>query len=91
MIKPTVGRVLWYYPGSTDAIAQIKPEPLAAIVAAVWSDTCVNLTVFDANGLTHNRTSVLLAQPETEKPAANYCTWMPFQVGQAAKPSGVTA
>lgn len=81
-IKPTIGRVVWYYPGGHAPGAQ----PLAAIVAHVWSDTCVNLAIFDANGvpLPNPPTSVLLVQPDNDlPPVGNYCTWMPYQVGQA--------
>lgn len=59
MIKPTVGRVVWYYPALDDS-KRNGTEPLAAIVTNVWSDTCVNLSIFDANGLNFNETSVLL-------------------------------
>lgn len=82
MIKPTVGRVVWFYPLGH----QPYEQPLAAIVAHVWSDTCVNLAIFDANGVPMPKppTSVLLVQPEAEVPAGgHYCAWMPFQVGQA--------
>lgn len=46
MIQPTVGRVVWYYPPGH----QPHEQPYAAIVAHVWSDTCVNLAIFNANG-----------------------------------------
>ncbi len=82
MIKPTVGRVVWYYPPGR------KPDeqPQAAIVAHVWSDTCVNLAIFDDNGqpCPPGRTSILLVQEGVEVPSGgNYCTWMPYQIGQA--------
>mgnify|MGYP003494857881 CR=1 FL=1 len=82
MIPPTVGRVVWFYPKGHPSYAQ----PLAAIVAHVWSDTCVNLAIFDANGrpMPEPPTSVLLVQPGSEAPSGGlYCSWMPFQVGQA--------
>lgn len=82
MIKPTVGRVVWYYPPGHPQGYQ----PLAAIIAHVWSETCVNLAIFDANGvpMPEPPTSVLLVQPENEVPTGGrYCTWMPFQVGQS--------
>ena len=87
MIKPTVGRVVWYTPSTYDheKMAAAQPQPLAAIVAHVWSDTCVNLAVFDANGIAHNRTSVLLVQDDAARPDAGFCEWMPYQKGQAAK------
>lgn len=81
MIKPTIGRVVWYYPEDCEPWEQ----PLAAIVAHVWSDTCVNLAIFDANGVPTPTppTRVLLVQPEAEAPSGgHYCAWMPFQVGQ---------
>ncbi len=84
MIQPTIGRVVWFYPyGHKDG-----DQPLAAIVAHVWSDACVNLAIFDANGapLQNPPTSVLLIQDENEVPSGgHYCTWMPYQRGQAAK------
>jgi hypothetical protein len=88
MIKPTVGRVVWYYDSNIGA------GPFAAIVAHVWSDTCVNLAVFNANGVALSRTSVYLVQEGAEKPGDVYAErkpgdvyaeWMPYQKGQAAK------
>jgi hypothetical protein len=84
MIKPSIGRIVLFYPKGHPA----HEQPLPAIVAHVWSDTCVNLAIFNANGkpVENPPTSVLLVQPENEKPSGGlYCTWMPYQVGQAAK------
>lgn len=92
VIKPTVGRVVWFYPqGSGQSTGA---QPLAAIVAHVWSDTCVNLAIFDANGKPIDKppTSVLLVQEGTEVPSGGgYCTWMPYQVGQAKKHEATAA
>lgn len=49
MMKPTVGRIVYYKDG----------EHQAAIITKVWSDTCVNLTVFNGNGNTEYHTSVV--------------------------------
>lgn len=89
-IKPTPGRVVWYYPAINSAelgfASAPGDQPLAAIVAFVWSDSMVNLTVFDANGAPHSRTSVQLVQDvQGDRPASPYCTWMPYQKDQAAK------
>lgn len=84
IIKPTVGRVVWYYPAGHHG----DNQPLAALVAHVWSDTCVNLAIFDANGspFVAPPTSVLLIQEGNPVPTGgNYCTWMPYQMGQAKK------
>jgi hypothetical protein len=90
MITPTVGRVVWFYPRGS------KPsdQPHAAIIAHVWSDTCVNLAIFDANGQPYpqGHTSILLIQEGSEVPSGgNYCTWMPYQLGQAAKYEALAA
>lgn len=84
MIKPTVGRVVWFYPAGS------KPTdpPLAAIVTAVWGDRMVNLAVFERNGvpMSHPPTSVTLVQEGDPIPTGLfYCTWMPYQLGQAAR------
>jgi hypothetical protein len=81
MIKPTIGRVVWFHPsGSTE---QDQPHP--ALIAHVWSDTCVNLAVFDSNGVSYNQTSVFLFPGGEGKPSSQYAEWMPYQQGQAAK------
>jgi hypothetical protein len=79
VIKPTVGRVVYYYParGTTEQ---------AAIVAAVLSDDHVNLGVFNADGRQQPERGVKLVQGDEKPPeTGHYCTWMPFQLGQAAK------
>lgn len=79
MIQPTVGRVVWYHPPLHHT------QPLAAIVAHVWSDTMVNLMVIDPEGNPFGRTSVFLYQGDTDRPSGEYAEWMPYQKGQAAK------
>lgn len=85
MIKPTVGRVVWYHPFETDPGPNPGDQPLCALVTHVWSDTCINLAVFDVNGKTYGKTSVLLHQDELNRPDAGFAEWMPYQKGQAAK------
>lgn len=91
MIKPTIGRVVWFWP-SPECHSQLslaysdKTMPLSARVAYVWSDRMVNLAFEDQNGRPFNITSVLLMQGDEEyQPVGSYCEWMPFQKGQAAK------
>lgn len=85
MISPTVGRIVWFYPHGSD----VHASPLAAIVTAVWSDTRVNLAVFSPEGTPWPTppTSVLLVQEPNFRPESGraFCTWMPYQIGQAAK------
>lgn len=64
MTKPTVGRIVWYHPPPSDPGAATN-APLAAIIAYVWSDTLINLAVFDTNGGTYNKTSVVFIDEET--------------------------
>jgi len=84
MIKPTIGRVVWYRPNKyDDAFAFYQVEPLAAMVVRVWNDRMVNLVVFDPNGLPLSRTSVRLIQEGDPIGSESYCEWMPYQLGQA--------
>lgn len=82
MIAPTVGRVVWFY---TYSPGQGHKGPLSASVARVWNDRMVNLGYLDQDGNHHAATSVALVQEGDEAPQANYCTWMPYQIGQAKK------
>lgn len=97
MIKPTVGRVVWFYPGSWDEeLFKFRAThglgPMAAHVVHVWGDRMVNLTVLDPNGLLHPRTSVMLAQEgDLIGVGSAYCEWMPYQKGQAAKTDAAEA
>lgn len=81
MIKPTIGRIVWYWAGKKEEGAQ----PFAATIAHVWSDTCINIGYFDGNGQAGSATSVLLVQEGEPIPAGQFCEWMPYQKGQAAK------
>lgn len=89
MIQPTVGRVVWFYkyvPG------QGHKGPLAAHVAHVHSDAMVNLMVIDEMGTPRSETSVHLRQDiGYAPPEGDYCEWMPYQKGQAAKTEALEA
>ena len=82
MIKPTIGRQVWFKPNPVNV-----PELThAATVVCVHSDTLVNLAVLDGYGELYQRRSVTLVQPGEAEPAAPFCHWMPYQV-TAAKPA----
>lgn len=81
MIKPTVGRVVLFRPTEEER-DDIRH---AAIVTMVHSDECVNLVVFDCNGVPYHRQTVLLMQDEVLACPAGACEWMPYQKGQATK------
>jgi hypothetical protein len=95
MIKPTVGRVVLFWP-TVEYAAQCcmaygdPSQPLAAIVTYVHGDRMVNLTVHDHNGVPYGVCSVPLVQEDdVARPGAFYCEWMPYQKGQAAKTEAV--
>lgn len=77
MQKPTVGRVVHFFPATSDDLFPhgCCGTPLAAIIVHVWSDTCVNLAVFDGGAHQHTRTSVLLHQEGNERPGAGFAAW----------------
>lgn len=79
MIAPTVGRVVWYHPGPNDPWASRTAEFQAAIIAAVFSDTDINLMVIAPDGTTYQRQHVYLCQEGNEAPANGYAEWMPYQ------------
>lgn len=81
LIKPTVGRMVWYRP-HTYEMTHKHNQPLASIVTHVWSDTCVNLHVFGDNGAhLPARTSVTFAHGRPAQPGE--CEWPEHQRGQA--------
>jgi hypothetical protein len=92
-ISPTIGRRVWYYPSKLEREIGVLPftlhgeGPLDAGIAHVWSDTLVNLSVADSNGVMHHRTDVAFIPDDSPAPADGnaYATWMPCQLGQAAK------
>lgn len=87
-IKPTVGRVVYYYPKSSEGLGD---GPLAAIVCHVHNDGVVNLGVLGPDGTSHARQSVILVQDGDDTSFfLCHCEWMPFQKGQAAKTEKVT-
>lgn len=97
MIKPTVGRKVWYRPSQMDkdGMTGDSPqtgkmevngnEPLDATVIAVWGDRCINLSITDIIGTVHARRSVTLLQGDEDQtyPNGRYAEWMPYQAAQA--------
>jgi hypothetical protein len=95
MIKPTIGRKLWFWETREQFEAgqalqhdhcnsiSVVDQPKDATVVAVWNETLVNLYVVDHDGAGHAETSVVLVQEGDLVPETRFATWMPFQVGQA--------
>lgn len=89
MIKPTIGRVVWYWAAApVRSVENAQPNP--ALVTWVWGDgELVNLVTFDCNGDIRPAARVPLWQGEGEPPAeGHFAEWMPYQKQQAAKESG---
>lgn len=86
MIKPTVGRMIWYIPHPKDNMEQHGDDPLAAIIVAVHNDQRINIVVWGAFGNQRFLSRALLWQEEQgDRPKHGYACWMPYQIGQAAK------
>lgn len=97
LIKPTIGRRIWYWPGYLDLAVPGSPmrlisdqaaQPFDAGVIYVHSDTCVNLQVTDHMGGIWFREKVRILQ-EGESSAVIHeegiAEWMNYQVGAAAR------
>lgn len=94
MIKPTVGRKVWYRPSKTGPVPMSvcgsvvtgTDQPLDATVIAVWGDRCVNVLVTDIVGKQFPMLSVTLVQEGDITPDnGHYVEWMPYQQAQASK------
>lgn len=91
MIKPTVGRVLWYWPTAEDIKSGMfayegSDQPFAASVTFVHGDRMVNLSVTDHGGIVWGKRSVtLLQEGDKVRDRSGYAEWMPYQKGQAVK------
>lgn len=83
MIKPTIGRQVWFWKAGSDVDTD---QPEAATIVYVWGDSMVNLQVLDHEGVSRGATSVSLRQPKDPVWITTpFCEWMPYQKGQAAK------
>lgn len=89
MIKPTVGRIVHYWPFGQ--MEDGSNQPHAAIVTFVHSDRMVNLCAHNDRGHAYGITSIPLLQDDDEPPigsSVGYATWMEYQKEQAAKVAG---
>lgn len=87
MIKPTIGRKVWFTPGVEIDDRDDREQPFDATIVYVHNnDRMVNISYHDHYGNQHGQTSVLMLQEgDAQSPDGNYCEWMPYQKGQAAK------
>ncbi len=99
MIKPTIGRRVWFWPSSSyvdrnRSVTMLRgDQPFDAGIVYVHHDRMVNLLVTDHVGHVFVVRSVPLLQagdPSDGKSYDFYCEWMPYQKGQAAKAEGLS-
>lgn len=91
IIKPTVGRKVWYRPAEYDlkglgAMTVSEGQPLDATILAVWGDRCINVLVTDIMGKQYTKTSIKLLQGDDKplrdaggKDLGGHVEWMPYQ------------
>lgn len=76
IIKPTVGRKVWYYVGHNHPeMNTLSYQPCDATVLYVHSDDCVNLLIVDHLGHQHFVDRAPLIQPDAPIGAESYAEW----------------
>lgn len=90
MIKPTIGRVVWFWP-KYNPEEYPDQQPYSAQIAYVWSDSLINIGYLDRYGVASSATIVYLWNGEGDRPACPHCEWMPYQQGQAKKEAEASA
>lgn len=90
MIPATIGRVVWLW-NAPRGIRISTEDPFAATIAYVnrgdLNDGSLNISYFDHVGCQHHASEVVLIQDGGTPPqVGQYCTWMPYQIGQAKQP-----
>lgn len=88
IIKPTIGRVVHYWPMNHER-AHGHSQPFVAFITHVWGDHTINVAGFNDKGEHFSRNSVTLAQNRDANDGE--CGWMPYQLGQAQHQQVVTA
>lgn len=85
MIKPTIGRVVWFWPDPNWEGVLAVDQPWKADIVFVHTDNLVNVAGFRHDGEPFKQGTVLLYQDEGPVPKGVHAQWMPYQKGQAAK------
>lgn len=78
MIKPTIGRKVWFYDEPN------TPEQDGTIFNVI-DDHNIGVRVTNRTGNVYSRDLVLLVQDGETPPNGPHCRWMPYQVGQAKR------
>lgn len=87
IIKPTIGRIVWFRAHSSLPDEQAQ----AAIICYVHNDTAILIAVFSHAGYTYPLQYVKLIQEGEDTPyGEDYAEWMPYQQNQQAKSDAMT-
>lgn len=86
MIKPTIGRVVWYWPGipCPQGGCRDPEQPYKADIVFVHSDTVVSVAGYDHLGRPFFNSLATLWEGEGHGHSPCW-QWMPYQKGQAAR------
>lgn len=82
MITPTVGRIVWFYPGNgaRSRMNAIGDQPFRADIVYVSDTRRVSLNVDDHLGMRHFVAGAMLLQDDDRAPeGVSYAMWMPYQ------------
>lgn len=82
-MKPTIGRIVLFKSNDPSQLGN-GAEEVPAIVTRVWSDSCVNLTVFRDFAPPLSVTSVNMADDFAASGQGVAWRWMPYQKAVAA-------
>jgi hypothetical protein len=89
MIKPTIGRKVWFYPNQQEdkGFRLEEHQPCDATIVYVHDERTVNAVVLSHEGIAVIMFKLKLLQDDDPIPprTERYLTWMPYQIGQAAK------
>jgi len=84
-IQPTVCRFCYFF----DSAPSADKGPKAAMIVKTWNDRLVNLVVWDENGNSSPRTSVVFVQPGDTRPeGGSFAEWMPYTVAAEKERAG---
>ena len=82
MMKPTVGRRVWYWPHDYERGEGDKTQPFDAGIAHVHEDGSINISY--ANDIGNMMPGKQLVNLVTDRaPMPGECSWMPFKLAQA--------
>lgn len=95
-ITPTIGRKIYYWASlttlqSVDATVRDSEQPMDATIVYVDKETeTISVMVFDHHGMSFEDLDIRIAEHgagdhlQGHDGEQSYCTWMPYQLGQAA-------